>query len=1390
MTYTDGAKTETCEGSYSFTRTWRVVDACGNVSVSDSVQTITVLDTIRPQLSGTMDTLTVDGCAATDVPAAYTTAAEMEAVNAVVSDNCTADADLTITFSDVNAGSCPIIVTRTYTVTDDCGNSNTIEQIIRVQDTTRPAVSGALAAVTVDGCSLADAPTPYSSVAELNTAGAGIADNCSAEDMMVLTAVDDVESGSCPIEVIRTYTFADLCGNSNTISQTIYIQDTTRPVLGGTMDALTVDGSSASDVPAAYTTAAEMMAVHAIVNDDCTPSNQLAISYSDSFSGSCPIVATRTYTVTDLCGNSNTISQTIYIQDTTRPALSGTMDELTVDGCAVTDVPAGYTTVAEMEAVHAVVSDNCNANDQLTVTYSDAAAGTCPIVVTRTYTVTDVCGNSNTITQTINVQDTTRPVVTGVMDTLVIDGCSLLDLPDFYMTVAELEHDHAVISDNCTEDANLTVNSSDAISGTCPITIKRTYIVLDQCYNYDTISQIILIQDTTKPAVTPTEIEYATLGCVNDTVAPATSVADLQTMGFGISDNCVDLNFDGVVSRTVTGNACDGMVTTVYRVSDGCGNYTDMTLRQPYKDTIVPAFVGTWPSDIDNQNNCMATADVSGLMSDATVASLYEDCSTVIVSHDDDTVGNNCGWTITRTYTIADSCGNAVVRTMSVSGSDQTAPVIAAIPAQAAEAAHSGCQYRIPNVEMQTLMASSDNCGNAVTFVSQSPVAGTLIDQTSEIQTVVVTVTVKDECGNMQSSTVNVTVPADNIHLTVTDSVEICRGGSVSLTAVGGSDQGGVTYLWTPAVGLNVNTGNNVTASPDTTTTYTVIVTDANGCSLTGTTTVTVNPLVELSADSLVQHVCAGGAIEPIVVNYNHCTIEVSPLPDGLTFDAGTATISGHPHEEGSFTVIATSLYGCAGDTLRGAITLADTIMVFDTVSYCDSYTWYANGQTYTTSGRYRFGTQTAQECDSVMYLNLTMRYQTYGSENVTVCDTYTWNSGNGETYTLDTVVDHVFPNGNAVGCDSTVTLNLIVRHKSDTTLTVSACDHYEWYDSVYTVSTTDTNIIENMWSCDSVMALVLTINPVYHFDEYDTLCYGTTYHYHDMDITEEGSYSRGYLTQAGCDSVYTIHLTAADHIVIELEAIANCQTGQYAIVAHCGTPYFVWSSTTDYGQLVGQIHNDTIYVAPPDTATYILTAGYGEAMSCPESESITVEELLIPNARISYSPRRITSGEPHWTADDVSDNGAIDRIWYVDSVVYLYQGAHIEGDYYDDLDEEQKDLHLMLVSFSKFCSDTAYATVPFLRDPLFVPNIFTPGESTNNLFKPMGQGIADYEISIYNREGLLVFRSKDVNEYWDGTHHKTGMKCPQGAYTYRITYRYGNTSEKQTKIGTVTLLR
>lgn len=66
----------------------------------------------------------------------------------------------------------------------------------------------------------------------------------------------------------------------------------------------------------------------------------------------------------------------------------------------------------------------------------------------------------------------------------------------------------------------------------------------------------------------------------------------------------------------------------------------------------------------------------------------------------------------------------------------------------------------------------------------------------------------------------------------------VCLGGSSTLTA-----SGGVAWLWTPAAGLSSTTDEQVIATPASSTSYTVLATDLNGCQSEATVFISVQPL-------------------------------------------------------------------------------------------------------------------------------------------------------------------------------------------------------------------------------------------------------------------------------------------------------------------------------------------------------------------------------------------------------------------------------------------------------------------------------------------------------------------------------------------------------------------
>jgi len=88
----------------------------------------------------------------------------------------------------------------------------------------------------------------------------------------------------------------------------------------------------------------------------------------------------------------------------------------------------------------------------------------------------------------------------------------------------------------------------------------------------------------------------------------------------------------------------------------------------------------------------------------------------------------------------------------------------------------------------------------------------------------------------------------------------------------------------------------------------------------------------------------------------------------------------------------------------------------------------------------------------------------------------------------------------------------------------------------------------------------------------------------------------------------------------------------------------------------------------------------------------------------------------------------------------------------------------------------------------IYMPNAFTPdGDGLNDLFMPALSFLPEeYEFSIYTRSGVLLFRTADYGEGWNGRHN--GRLMPSGVYLWnlRLTTPSGQSEARR---GTVTIL-
>lgn len=143
------------------------------------------------------------------------------------------------------------------------------------------------------------------------------------------------------------------------------------------------------------------------------------------------------------------------------------------------------------------------------------------------------------------------------------------------------------------------------------------------------------------------------------------------------------------------------------------------------------------------------------------------------------------------------------------------------------------------------------------------------------------------------------------------DDKQICQKDTLQLQG-----SGGITYLWTPNLGLNNNAIENPLANPLTTTTYILTVTDAVGCKNKDSVQITVFPLPVLIAGTPTT-ICLGDTV-PLFVNG---AVSYAWTPNAYISDSSAANPYVFPKKSIDYIVTGTDINGCK-DTAIVPITL------------------------------------------------------------------------------------------------------------------------------------------------------------------------------------------------------------------------------------------------------------------------------------------------------------------------------------------------------------------------------------------------------------------------------------------------------------------------------------
>ena len=268
-----------------------------------------------------------------------------------------------------------------------------------------------------------------------------------------------------------------------------------------------------------------------------------------------------------------------------------------------------------------------------------------------------------------------------------------------------------------------------------------------------------------------------------------------------------------------------------------------------------------------------------------------------------------------------------------------------------------------------------------------------------------------------------------------------------------------------------------------------------------------------------------------------------------------------------------------------------------DVITACDSYTWI-DGTTYTSSNNVATHTLTnAVGCDSVVTLDLTINYSNTGIDAITACDNYTWIDGITYTSSNNTAT-HTLTNID--GCDSVVTMDLVVNYSIATNDSLVVCDSAMWNGNTYTTTGIYVDTLQTIHGCDSVVTMDLVVN--YSASSNDTVIACYDYIWNGNTYTISGNYIDTLQTTNGCDSIANLNLIIIDISVSidtsQLSLIANIIGGMgpfdYSWSSGDSTATIVPTANGQYWLLVVDVNgciSDTVFF----DVTYLPNVGIAE---------------------------------------------------------------------------------------------------------------------------------------------------------------------------------------------------
>ncbi len=598
---------------------------------------------------------------------------------------------------------------------------------------------------------------------------------------------------------------------------------------------------------------------------------------------------------------------------------------------------------------------------------------------------------------------------------------------------------------------------------------------------------------------------------------------------------------------------CDGDTVTYTAVPTGGSGYQYSWSNGSHSNAIGITTDATYTVTVTDNLGCQVTASKQLTLYPAAVASISG--STVLCNNGSTTLTANGGTTYLwstgssqRTITVSQP-GTYVTTVTTVYGCSASDSVVVAPfanPSILGEAAFCSGGYT-------TLTATG---GENYQWSTGATTASINVNTAGNYS---VTASTSNGCSG--STSVNV-VENQPVNVTITGNSVICNETGTTLTATSGA-----SYLWSSGEttqSISVNTPGS----------YSVTVTNTNGCSGSSSQTVTMMESAVISGNT---SICEGES----------ATLCVS--------GAGTYTWSNGAHTStitvstpGTYAVTASLPNGCSS-TASAEVTVASapTPSILGNTTLCQG-----QSTTLTANGGISYLWNNASTSNSI---------------SVSQSGVYTVTATNVEGCSATanvTVTVNPLPNVNISGDNS-------FCQGSSVVLTASGASSYSWSNGsssatitvsnpgTYTLIGTDAN------NCTNTATKTVTVNPTYNVPISHSICQGESYNFNGQNLTTAGTYTQNLSTVNGCDSIVTLTLTVKSlPTPVILGNTTLCQGQSTSLSANGGISYY-WSNGSS---------NNNISVS--QSGVYTVTATNAEGCSATANVTVTVNPL--PNVNIS----------------------------------------------------------------------------------------------------------------------------------------------------------------------------